>query len=176
MKVLLFLVLISLSICNNVEKIVKEDEVPLKGYALLAHKKLVLSGLINSVQLQQTQRTDEQMRLSTNTLTLKSRLSNIQASQANELAKLYEQLSSSSNAYERAKIENKIKENEKYFKNEIDKMNQEILSTSIKENAIEMEVKRLDTKLTALKKQLEAIEKARSEDIENAIPKFNGLK
>ena len=175
MKVLLFLVLIFLSICNNVEKIVKEDEVPLKGYALFAHKKLVLSGLINSVQLQQTQRSDEQMRLSTNTLTLKSRLSNIQASQTNELAKLYEQLSSSSNAYERAKIENDIKEKEECFKNEIDKINQEILSTSIKENAIEMEVKRLDTKLTALKKQLEAIEKARSEDIENAFLKFNGL-
>ena len=176
MKVLLFLVLIFLSICNNVEKIVKEDEVPLKGYALFAHKKLVLSGMINSVQLQQTQRSDEQMRLSTNTLTLKSRLSNIQASQTNELAKLYEQLSSSSNAYERAEIENKIKEKEEYFKNETDKINQEISLTSIKENAIEMEVKRLDTKLTALKKQLEVIEKARSEDIENAIPKFNGLK
>ena len=38
-----------------------------------------------------------------------------------------------------------------------------------------MEVKRLDTKLTALKKQLEKIEEAESDGIEKATPKFKGL-
>ena len=75
------------------------------GYALFAQKKLVLDGLINSVQLQQTQRSDEQMRLATNTLTLQSRVSNIQASQSAELGDLYNQLASAESSQERHSID-----------------------------------------------------------------------
>ena len=44
-----------------------------------------------------------------------------------------------------------------------------------KENAIEMEVKRLDTMVTALQQQLDAVEEAEGKAIERATPKFNGV-
>ena len=44
-----------------------------------------------------------------------------------------------------------------------------------KENAIEMEVKRLDTQVSSLQKQLEAVEEAESSAIDRATPKFNGV-
>ena len=145
------------------------------GYALFAQKKLVLDGLINSIQLQQTQRSDEQLRLSTNTLTLQSRVSNTQASQSVELGHLYEALSSADDSNVRTSINNVINARQKFFETEIQSINNKIYQTSIKENAIEMEVKRLDTKLTALQKQLEKIEEAEGKGIEGATPKFSGL-
>ena len=57
--------------------------------------------MINSIQLQQAQRSDEQLRLATNTLTLQNRISNIQSSQSSELAKLYEDLTKVSDSTER---------------------------------------------------------------------------
>ena len=145
------------------------------GYALFAQRKLVLDGLINSIQLQQNQRSDEQLRLSTNTLTLQSRVSNTQASQSVELGKLYEALSSADDSNVRTSINNVINARQKFFEQEIQSINNKIYQTSIKENAIEMEVKRLDTKLTAMQKQLEKIEEAESKGIEGATPNFNGL-
>ena len=145
------------------------------GYALFAQRKLVLDGIINSVQLQQTQRSDEQLRLSTNTLTLQSRVSNTQAGQAAELGRLYEQLSSAEDSNVRQSINNQIESRQKFFDSEIQSINNQIYQTSIKENAIEMEVKRLDTKLTALQKQLEKIEEAEGKGIEGATPQFNGI-
>ena len=145
------------------------------GYALFAQKKLVLSGLINSVQLQQAQRSDEQIRLSTNTLTLQSRVSNTQAGQAAELGELYNQLASANDSNERQNINNQIEARQRFFDAEIQSINNQIYQTSIKENAIEMEVKRLDTKLTALKKQLEKIEEAEGEGIDKATPQFKGI-
>ena len=130
------------------------------GYALFAQKKLVLSGLINSVQLQQAQRSDEQIRLSTNTLTLQSRVSNTQAGQAAELGELYNQLASANDSNERQNINNQIEARQRFFEQEIQTINNQIYQTSVKENAIEMEVKRLDTKLTALQKQLEKLQEA----------------
>ena len=38
-----------------------------------------------------------------------------------------------------------------------------------------MEVKRLDTKLTALQKQMDKIQEAEGKAIEGATPSFNGL-
>ena len=46
---------------------------------------------------------------------------------------------------------------------------------SVKENAIEMEVKRLDTQVSALQKQLEAVEEAEGDAIKRATPKFKGV-
>ena len=125
------------------------------GYALFAQRKLVLDGMVNSVQLQQTQRGDEQLRLSTNTLTLQSRVSNTQAGQAAELGDLYNQLASANDSNERQSINNQIEARQRFFEQEIQTINNQIYQTSVKENAIEMEVKRLDTKLTTLQKQLE---------------------
>ena len=68
-----------------------------------------------------------------------------------------------------------IEARQKYFDAEIEKINNQIYENSIKENAIEMEVKRLDTKLTALQKQLEALKEAEGNGIEKITPKFQGL-
>ena len=144
------------------------------GYALFAQRKLVLDGLVNAVQLQQTQRSDEQMRLATNTLTLQSRVSNTQAAQSHQLSQLYTELSAQTNSDVRNSINNVIAAEQEKFDEEINKINQEIYNTSIKENALEMEVKRLDTKLQALQKQLEKVEEAEGKGIDRATPKFSG--
>ena len=145
------------------------------GYALFAQKKLVLAGLINSVQLQQVQRSDEQMRLATNTLTLQSKVSNVQAGQAAELGVLYNALASAEDSNVRQSINDDIEARQKFFDGEIAEINQQIYQTSIKENAIEMEVKRLDTKVTALQKQLDALQEAEGNGIDKATPKFKGI-
>ena len=174
------------------------------GYALFAQKKLVLCGMINLVQMNQVQRSDEQIKLSTNTLTLQSRVSSLQSAQYNALTPLYDKLSKSyenstdietdatsltdaefeekynfkkadRTQYVRKSIDAQINAKQKEYETEINKINAQIQLTSIKENAIEMEVKRLDTKLTALQQQLEKIEEAEGKSIEKSTPKFNGL-
>ena len=145
------------------------------GYALFAQRKLVLDGVVNSIQLQQTQRSDEQLRLSTDTLSLQSKISLIQADRSSELAALYAQLSSTNDSDVRQRINNTIQSKQQEYENKIQQINGNMYLTSIKENAIEMEVKRLDTKLTALQKQLEKIEEAEGKGIEGATPQFNGI-
>ena len=63
------------------------------GYALFASRKLVLDGQLNCVELQQTQRSNEQYNLATKTLSLQQQMSSIQAAQSEELAALYSDLS-----------------------------------------------------------------------------------
>lgn len=145
------------------------------GYSLFAQRKLVLSGIINSVQLQQTQRGDEQLNLSTRTLSLQSQVTNMQTSQSRELSVLYNSLSSAEGTDERSSINNLIESRQSLFDSELTTINNQIYQTSIKENAIEMEVKRLDTKLTALQKILEKTEEAEGKGIEKSIPNFNGI-
>ena len=145
------------------------------GYALFAQRKLVISGLINSVQLQQTQRSDEQMRLATNTISLQADITALQANQSYKLQDLYSELSSADDSSERESIQADIKEVQEEFEGEIAQINQKIYMISIKENALEMEVKRLDTRLEALKKQRDIIEKAEQDGIDKSTPKFSGL-
>ena len=145
------------------------------GYALFAQKKIELTGRVNLVQMTQTQASDAQMKLATDTLSLQSRISAIQTSQSSELGDLYTQLASSTDSDDRASINAIIEASKATFEGEIDTLNQQMYQVSLKENVIEMEVKRLDTKLTALKKQLEKIEEAESEGIEKATPAFKGL-
>ena len=145
------------------------------SYALFAQRKLTLTGQLNCVSLQQTQRSNEQYQLATNTLSLQQQLSSLQASQAGELAELYESLASASGTDERDKINSNIKKKEEEFKVEIDQINRQIYQTSVKENTLEMVVKRLDTQVTALQKELEAVEQAESAAIDRATPKFNGV-
>ena len=131
--------------------------------------------MINSVQLQQAQRADEQLRLAMQTTNLQNIISNLQSSQSSELAKLYNDLAQASDSTERENINELIIEKENFFDAEIKKINNQIYQNSIKENAIEMEVKRLDTKLAALQKQLEALKEAEGNGIEKITPKFQGL-
>ncbi len=142
------------------------------GYALFAQRKMVLDGQLNSVQMQQTQRSNEQMKLATHTLSLQQQMSSIQAAQSSELAEMYDKLSKTKDTSARDSINAEIKSKEESFQAELDTINRDIYQVSVKENAIEMEVKRLDTLVTAIQKQLEAVEQAEGESIERATPKF----
>lgn len=145
------------------------------GYALFAQRKLVLDGQLNNAQLQQTQRSNEQYKLATQTLSLQQQLTSLNASQSGELAAMYEQLAEAPDENARASIQAKITAKEKSFEQEIDKINRDIYKVSVMENALEMEVKRLDTMVTALQKQLEAVEQAEGAAIDRATPKFKGV-
>ena len=144
------------------------------GYALFAQRKLVLDGQLNNAQLQQTQRSNEQYALATQTLSLQQQLTSMNASQSNELAALYADLASADSDL-RDSINASINQKQAEFEAEVDQINREIYQVSVKENAIEMEVKRLDTMVTTLQKQLEAVEEAEGSAIERATPKFNGV-
>lgn len=145
------------------------------SYALFARRKVVLTGELNLVSLQQTQRSNEQYILATNSLSLNQQMSSLQAAQSMELAALYGELATTTDTTRRAQINDEIRRRQARFDAEIDAINQEIYQVSVKENAIEMEVKRLDTQVTALQKQLEAVEQAESAAIDRATPKFNGV-
>lgn len=173
------------------------------AYALFAQEKITITSRYNSISLQQTQRSNEQYKLATNTLSLQQQMSSIQSAQSLQLSDLYKLLSYSGNndnpglnnadgdiatelneiiskyrldsAVTRDSVNAKINELQKGFDAELDQINRQIYLVEIKENAIEMEVKRLDTQLTSLQKQLEAIEDAESSGIDRSTPKFNGV-
>ena len=145
------------------------------GYALFAQRKLVLDSQLNSAQLQQTQRSNEQYALANNKLGLQRQLSALQVSQATQLADLYKQLAEAPDSSARSDIEGRIAVMEADHKLEQENINNQIYAVGIKENAIEMEVKALDTEVTALQKQLEAVEEAEGKAIDRATPKFNGV-
>ena len=144
------------------------------GYALFAQRKLVLDSQLNSAQLQQTQRSNEQFALANNKLGLQRQLSALQVAQGTELAELYQELASADSS-QRAQIEADIQTMEAAHAREQENINNQIYVVGIKENAIEMEVKALDTEVTALQKQLEAVEEAEGKAIDRATPKFNGV-
>ena len=145
------------------------------AYALFAQRKLVLTGELNCLQLQQTQRSNEQYALATKTLSLQQQMSSMQASQSTELANEYDKLAKASNDTERNSINAEIKSMEEGFQSELDAINRQIYQVSVKENTIEMAVKRLDTEVTAVEKQLEELEKAEGEGIDRSQPKFSGI-
>jgi hypothetical protein len=145
------------------------------GYALFAQRKLVLDNQISATQLQQTQRSNEQYFLATQSSSLQQKLSSLLSSQALELEPLYKRLAESTNQQQRDKIQAEIAAMQNRHKQEEEAINREIYQTGIKETAIEMEVKRLDTQITTLQKQLEAVEEAESAAIDRATPKFKGV-
>ena len=145
------------------------------GYALFAQRKILLDGQLNMAQLQQTQRSNEQYALATQTLNLQQQLTSLNAAQSGELAELYGYLADTTEEQARNSLNDEIKQKEEEFKQEEDDINRQIYQVSSKENAIEMEVKRLDTMVTALEKQLEAVEQAEGQAIDRATPKYSGV-
>ena len=185
------------------------------GYALFAQRKIVLDGQLNSAQLQQTQRSNEQYKLATQTLSLQQQMTSMTSSQSYELSLKYEELARVGQYYNaseemwkskyekqtdgtyknvetgetnissdtmqdemdnaRAAINADIKKIEQENQAELDDINRQIYLVGIKEAAVEMEVKRLDTMVSALQKQLEAVEEAEGKAIDRATPKFNGV-
>ena len=145
------------------------------GYALFAQRKVVLDGQLNALELQQTQRSNEQYNLATQTLSLNQQMASMQASQSTELADKYEELANTEGEEGRAQVNAEIKAMEEDFQAELDEINREIYKVSVKENIVEMQVKRLDTMVTAVQKELEAVEDAEGEAINRATPKFKGV-
>ena len=135
------------------------------AYALFGQDKIVLTGLLNNYQLQQTQRRDEQNELATDTLGLQQQMSSIQASQSIQLAGKYEDLANTTNETDRASKNAEINALEAAFDAEIDQINRKIYQVSVKEN----------TEVTAIEKQLEDVEKAEGEGIDRSTPKFSGI-
>lgn len=144
------------------------------GYALFAQRKLVLDSQLNSTQIQQTQRTNEQFSLANDKLGLQQQLSSIESSQAGELAALYDELTTASSD-QRDAINSDIRALELRHKQQLAGINNQIYEVGIKESAIEMEVKSLDTEVTVLQKQLEGVEQAEGQAIDRATPKFGGV-
>ena len=145
------------------------------GYALFAQRKVELTGFMNSVSLQQTQRSNEQYLLATRTLSLNQQLTNITAAQSSQLSALYNSLASTNDSTARAQINDRITSLQNSFEQENSNINNQIYLTSVKEQAIELEVKRLDTQISSLQKQLSAVEEAESGAIDRATPKFKGV-
>ena len=145
------------------------------GYALFSQRKLLLTSQLQSYQLQQTQRSNEQFVIATQQASLKQQLASLGASQAGELADLYEILAESDGTTERNSINALIKAKEEYFKQETDAINRQIYVISQKESALELEVKNLDTKVTKIQKELETLEQAEQQGIERSMPHFSGL-
>ena len=145
------------------------------GYALFAQRKLVLDNELNYAQLQQTQLSNEQFKLATRSTDLQQQLSSSNASHAGEMAKLYEDLAGAENDDARDQINAEIKQKELEYQQEIDAVNREIYQVSVQENGIEMMVKKMDTVVTALQKQLDAVEQAEGQAIDRATPKFKGV-
>ena len=145
------------------------------GYALFAQRKLALDMQLNMAQLEQTMASNAQYCLATKTLSLNQELASTQAGQSAQLAAQYEKLSGERDSGVRDDINTEIARLQKEFDQENDRINQQIYQVSVAENAIEMTVKRLDTMVTALQKQLEAVEQAEGQAIDRATPHFKGL-
>ncbi len=145
------------------------------AYALFARRKLVLDMQRNMAQLEQTMASNAQYCLATKTLSLNQRLASLQTAQAGQLSGLYEDLAATTDSAQRESINAQIASAQASFDAENDAINREIYQVSVAENAIEMTVKRLDTQVTALQKQLEAVEQAEGKAIDRATPKFAGI-
>ena len=102
------------------------------GYALFAQRKLVLDGQLNNCQLQQTQRSNEQYALATQTLSLQQQLTSMNSSQSGELADLYAQLANTTDSATRDSINAQIKQKELDYEKEIDAINRQIYNVSVK--------------------------------------------
>lgn len=164
------------------------------GYALFAQRKLVLDSQLNSTQLQQTQRSNEQFQLATRTMSLQQQLSALHENQAMLLQAEYEKLANVSvdkKQYEdtegkvsedyykalsaaRQDVQDDILVLQEGFKAEEEFINRQIAQVELKENIIEMEVKRLETQVSALQQQLEKVEEAEGDSIKRATPSFKG--
>ena len=145
------------------------------GYALFAQRKLVLDSQLNSTQIQQTQRTNEQFSLANDKLGLQQQLSSIESSQAGELAALYDELAKATDSDARNEINAEIQALKNRQEAAIAAIENEIYKISVEEQGVEMEVKRLDTQVTATQKDLEAVEEAEGQAIDRAQPKYKGL-
>ena len=143
------------------------------GYALFAQRKLVLDAELNAAQLNQTMLSNKQYELATKKLNLEQHLASLNVSNAQQLRDLYSQLANDTSI--KNEIDARINELQQQLEVDSAPVNAEIYATAGEEQAIEMQVKRCDTMVTALQKQLEAVEQAEGQAIDRATPKFGGV-
>jgi len=153
------------------------------GYSLFSQNKLALQSSQNFVQLNQMQRSQQQQSLAANTVNLQSQVSQTNIEKASLLQQRYDELTlinredyNSDDAYQNAMqaIKDEISKLTQEYEIKQNQINAKISTVQAKEDAIDLEIKRLDTKLATLQKQYEAVEKAEGDAIDKATPKFNG--
>ena len=144
------------------------------SYALFAARKQIIDSQLMCAQLQQTQRSNEQFALATDKSDLQQKVSALSSSFSGQVAELYKKLTSTSDSSQRDSINAQISQKQAEMHQQIEEINTGIHEVSIKENAIELEVKRLNTVVSVLQNELNAIEQAEGNGIKNAIPKYAG--
>lgn len=145
------------------------------GYAVFAQRKVVLTSRLNSYQLQLMQMDDRQFALATDGTDLDMQLSSINQAQSTELSDLYKSLTVADNDDAKDEIRAQIEEVKNKYATWTEEINQENYEISQKENMIEMQKKRLETQITKISQELEAVEKAEQDGIQRANPKYSGL-
>lgn len=145
------------------------------GYAVFAQRKVVLTSRLNSYQLQLMQMDDRQFALATDGTDLDMQLSSINQAQSTELSDLYKSLTGADNDDAKDEIRAQIEEVKNKYATWTEEINQENYELSQKENMIEMQKKRLETQITKISQELEAVEKAEQDGIQRANPKYSGL-
>ncbi|MBQ4123187.1 hypothetical protein IJD44_05650 [bacterium] len=145
------------------------------GYAVFAQRKVVLTSRLNSYQLQLMQMDDRQFALATDGTDLDMQLSSINQAQSTELSDLYKSLTNADNDDAKDDIRAQIEEVKNKYATWTEEINQENYELSQKENMIEMQKKRLETQITKISQELEAVEKAEQDGIQRANPKYSGL-
>ena len=141
------------------------------GYAVFAQRKVVLTSRLNSYQLQLMQMDDRQFALATDGTDLDMQLSSINQAQSTELSDLYKSLTGADNDDAKDEIRAQIEEVKNKYATWTEEINQENYELSQKENMIEMQKKRLETQITKISQELEAVEKAEQDGIQRANPK-----
>lgn len=156
-------------------------------YALFAIEKLVKNSQLVAAEVMLAQRSDEQLQIATQKTKAQMEASaeaEVKASKVkekyNELAQVGSNSDSSSssaeeNAQARARINAEIAEIESEYRQKTEKANREACEVALKEHVIEQEVKRLETVVSAIKAQLQNLEQAESQGIQQSTPKYNGL-
>lgn len=145
------------------------------SYALFAQRKLLLTAELNSKQMQVSQRSDDQFKLATRSTNLQQQLTSMSSSQSGELSALYAELSEAAGTEDRDRVNAEIQQKELEYQREQDEINRQVYQISVKENAVELERKRLETEVNVIQNQLEAVEEAEGDGINRATPKFSGL-
>lgn len=154
------------------------------GYALFANRKLVLTSQLNGLELQLAQRSNEQYNLAAQTASLQQQMSSIQSSQNNQLRPLYEDLAAvnedgtmTSDQAQQARedIQSKIEIMQMAFEDETNAIQRQIDEVALKEQSFEMAKQNLETRITAVTKELESVKEAEGAAIDRATPKYKGL-
>ena len=143
------------------------------GYALFSQNKLALNSTKSTIELQQAQRMNQNLQLAADKSAFQMDLSSSEQAIAEDKQEVYEAFANEE--ITKDDKENLINELDNELKILQEETNRELRTLEVKEAALQMEIKSLDTQHDAIAKQLEAVEQAEGEGIEQSTPKFSGL-